>query len=149
MPACWDRRDRASALSALSLSPQRRRIGLVFDLLDHNVRSADFERIVAALRRRFPRGIILVLDRWSVHRAAVRRLRERFGRWLWVEWLPAYAPELNPFEQVWSHSKHADLANFLPQDLDALAHGVIDFLADIATTPALLRSFCRHAGFTL
>lgn len=146
---CWDRRDRASAIAALSVSPRRKRIGLYFDLLAHNIRTADFERFVAGLRRRFPRGIILVLDRWSVHRAAVRPLRARFGRWLQVEWLPPYAPELNPVEQVWSHSKYADLANFLPNDLDALAGGVIDSLADIATTPALLRSFFRHSGLTL
>lgn len=146
---CWDRRDRASAISALSVSPRRKRLGLYFDLLDHNVLTADFERFVAGLRRRFPHGIILVLDRWSVHRAAARNLREQFGRWLHVEWLPPYAPELNPVEPVWSHSKYADLANLLPDDIDALAGGVIDSLADIATTPRLLRSFFQHAGLGL
>lgn len=146
---CWDRRDRASAISALSVSPRRKRLGLSFDLLDHNIRTADVVRFVAALRRRFPHGIILVLDRWSVHRATARSLHERYGGRLQVEWLPPYAPELNPVEQVWSHSKYADLANFLPENLDTLARGVIDSLADIATTPALLRSFFRHAGLEL
>ena len=143
---CWDRRDRASVVSALCLSPHRRRVELCFDLFDHNLRTADFESFITGLLRNRPRGFVLVLDRWSVHRAAVGRLRPRFPRRLQVEWLPPYAPELNPVEQVWSHSKYADLANFLPADLDALAHGVIDSLSDIATTPALLHSFFRHAG---
>lgn len=143
---CWDRRDRLSVISALTRSPRRRRMALYFDLCDHNIRTADVERFIAELRSRLARGIVLVLDRWSVHRSAARRMRTRYPRWLRVEWLPAYAPDLNPVEQVWSRSKHADLANFLPDDLDALAHGVIDSLADLAATPKLLRSFFQHAG---
>lgn len=142
---CWDRRDRASAVSALCVSPRGRRIELCFDLFDHNIRTPEFESFITALRGARPRGFILVLDRWSVHRAAVSRLQRRFPRRLGIEWLPPYAPELNPVEQVWSHSKYSDLANFLPADLDALAHGVIDSLCDIATTQTLLRSFFRHA----
>jgi len=146
---CWDQRDRASAVCALHVSPRRRRIEMLFDLFDHNIRTPDFEAFAAELRSTRPRGFILVLDRWSVHRAAVGRLQRRFPHSLGIEWLPAYAPELNPVEQAWSHSKYADLANFLPTDLDALAHGVIDSLSDIATTPALLRSFFRHAKLEL
>jgi transposase len=32
------------------------------------------------------------------------------------EWLPAYAPELNPVEARWSNTKYSDLANFVPDD---------------------------------
>ena len=38
---CWDRRDRVSVVSALVLSPTRRRFGLYFDLYPHNIRTAD------------------------------------------------------------------------------------------------------------
>ena len=33
-----------------------------------------------------------------------------------IEWPPAYAPELNPVEPRWGHTKHGDLANFVPDD---------------------------------
>ena len=32
-----------------------------------------------------------------------------------VEWLPAYAPDLNPVEPAWSHTKYGDLANYVPE----------------------------------
>jgi hypothetical protein len=34
-----------------------------------------------------------------------RRFREHFGRRLQIDWLPAYAPQLNPDEQVWMQTK--------------------------------------------
>ena len=41
-----------------------------------------------------------------------------------VEWLPGYAPELNPSEQIWNHDKYTDLANFVPDDIQHLARRV-------------------------
>ena len=87
----------------------------LFPVHAHNIRADDFERFVADLLRRLPHGLILVMDRWQVHRSAARRLMERFARRLRIEWLPAYAPDLNPDEQVWRHTKHADLANYVPE----------------------------------
>lgn len=72
--------------------------------------------------------MIVVLDRLNVHRSAIRQLRERHPAWLDVEWLPAYAPDLNPVEAMWSCTKHGDLANFLPNDLYELGDAVVDSL---------------------
>jgi transposase len=86
---------------------------------------------------------------WSVHRSGARRLVERFGSKLLVEWLPAYAPDLNPVEQVWSHTKYADLANYIPDDVEALAYEVMDSLEQAGTRQQLLRSFFDHAELKL
>ena len=145
----WDRRDRLSVISALTVSPKRRRLGLYFDIHDHNINTDTFESFVCWLRLQIRRGIILVLDRWSVHRSAARRLVERFGSKVQIEWLPAYAPELNPVEQVWSHTKYADLANYIPDHVEALVEEVIDSLDHTANEQRLLRSFFRRAGLTL
>jgi transposase len=66
-----------------------------------------------------------------------------------VEWLPAYAPDLNPVEQVWSHTKCADLANYIPDDAEALAYEVMDSLEQAGTRQQLLRSFFDHAELKL
>ncbi len=142
----WDRRDRLSVISALTVSPQRRRLGLYFDIHDHNIDTETFELFVRRLRGPIRRGIILVLDRWSVHRSGARRLTERFGSKVQIEWLPAYAPELNPVEQVWSHTKYADSANYIPDDIDALADAIIDSIERTGGKQALLRSFFHHAS---
>jgi transposase len=143
--ACWDRHDRLSAISAISISPKSRRLGLYFDILDHNIVSQDFVEFVAQLLRRLGRPITLVLDRWQVHRAGVREIKARFGRRVHIEWLPPYAPELNPTEQVWNHTKYADLANFVPHDVLELGQAVATSLRTKRQHQSLLRSFFHHA----
>jgi transposase len=120
----WDRRDRLSVISAIKVSPKRHHLGSYFAIADSNIRADDFVAFVAQLLAHFPKGIILVVDRWMVHRSGVRGLRHRFGRRVDVEWLPPYAPELNPVEQVWNHSKYGQLANFIPDDIHNLADKV-------------------------
>ncbi len=145
----YDRHDRLSAISAITVSPKRRRLGLYFDILDHNVKADDFEMFVDRLLRRIRRPIILVIDRYSVHRSAAKRLLARHPKRLSIEWLPAYAPELNPDEQVWNHTKHADLANFVPNDVWHLGRSVNDSLKRTRSQQGLLRSFFKHADLPL
>ena len=45
-------------------------------------------------------------------------MRQQHGR-LWLEFLPAYAPELNPVEYLWSHWKQHKLPNFRPTTFGA------------------------------
>ena len=59
-----------------------------------------------ALQQALGRKFIVILDRYSVHCKAVRLLREKHPDWFSTE----CAPELNPAEQVWNHSKCIDLA---------------------------------------
>ena len=51
----------------------------------------------ADIRKRLRIKIILILDRWSLHRAKI--LADFFlSKGIQVEWLPKYAPQLNPLE---------------------------------------------------
>lgn len=145
----WDRRDRLSAISAVTVSPQRRRLGLYFDILDHNVKTEDFEAFVERMLRKLGRPITLVIDRYQVHRAAARRLQLRFGRRIVIEWLPPYAPDLNPDEQVWNRTKYTDLANFIPEDVESLGHAVAASLRRTRGQQNLLKSFFKHAQLRL
>lgn len=140
----WDRRDRLSALSAISVSPRRHQMNLYFAIQDNNVHAEDFEDFAWQLLSHFTKGIILVIDRWMVHRSAAKKLRFRSGR-VGVEWLPAYAPDLNPVEQIWNHSKYADLANFIPEDVNELYEAVAGSLRNQRGQKKLLRSFFHHA----
>jgi DDE superfamily endonuclease len=47
-------------------------------------------------------------------------VRQQRGR-LWLEFLPAYAPELNPVEYLWSHWKQHELPNFCPPSFTQLS----------------------------
>jgi transposase len=100
-------------IAALLLRPRSQRLSLWFTLHDHNIRAPDFLR---DLRRQTRRPIFLVCDRLNVHRSVVRQLQQQRAPWLTVEWLPAYAPDLNPVEAIWNQTKYADLPNRVPDD---------------------------------
>src|SRR5262249_10944119 len=71
--------------------------------------------------------------------------------WLTAYRLPAYAPDLNPAEGVWSNVRHA-LCNFvarLPAPLDYLHGAVLRRLARIQAAPALLTGFIAETGLVL
>lgn len=145
----WDRRDRLSAISALTVAPRRRRFGLYWALYQHNIRNAEVLRFLQALRRHLPRGFTLIWDRHRPHRAT------RVVTWLAqyrrivVEWLPAYAPDLNPVEAVWSHTKYGDLANYTPEHLAALEGAVVSSLAHTRGQRTLLAGFFGAAELEL
>jgi len=100
----WDRRDRLTAFSALTVSPRRRRLGLYFALQRRNAKTDDVVAFLLRVRRHLQRRLIVVLDRLAAHRAAARRLTQRHGEAFRFEWLPPYAPQLNPVEYVWSQT---------------------------------------------
>jgi hypothetical protein len=145
----WDRHDRLSAISGLTVPPLRRRLGLHFDVQDRNFRTPGIYRFLSRLLSKLRRPLTVILDRLSAHRGAARRLKARFGGRIKFEWLPAYAPELNPVEHVWGHTKCGDLANYVPEDIDALKGELIDSLERKRGDGELLRSFFSQAELEL
>jgi hypothetical protein len=55
--------------------------------------------------------------------------------------LPAYKPELNPFEQVWNYSKDSPFGNYISEDLDHLEDVVETCLENQSCQKNLLHSF--------
>ena len=145
----WDRHDRLSTAGAITLAPSRRRLGLYFHIQGENIRGESAAEFIVRVQRAVRRPLLVVWDRWNVHRKAARLLFARFGRRITFEWLPAYSPDLNPVEGVWDHAKYADLANFIPDDIEHLRKELAASLRDQRSTTSLLRSFFDHAGLTL
>jgi transposase len=145
----YDRHDRLTAVSAVTVSPQRRRLGLVFDLLDHNLATADFELFVERLLRKIRGPITMVIDRLGAHRSAAKRLLVTYPARLAFEWLWPYSPDLNPTEHVWGHTKYSRLDNFIPDDPLHLGRSVSDALRKTRREQRLLRSFFRQAELDL
>jgi len=145
----WDRHDRLSAISTITVSPRRRKIGMYFRVQQHNVCAEDLVGIVRQLHGLLAGPIILVWDRSGPHRKAARLLLQDKPAWLRIEWLPPYAPDLNPTEQCWNHAKHSDLANFLPDDTDELKQAVRDSFSGQRSNQKLLRSYFKTAQLRL
>lgn len=143
----WDRHDRLSVIAGLSVAPRRHRIGLYFEMHDQNITAEEVTAFLLGIRRRLRRDLIVVMDRWAVHRKTARHLAD--DRRFKFEWLPSYAPDLNPVEQVWSHTKYSDLANYIPDNLLDLEVEAEGSLEDTRCCPRLLRSFFHGAELDL
>jgi len=136
------RHEKVSVIAGLSLSPRTRRLGLYFQTHPrsylNNQRTADFLR---ELLRHLRGPVIAVWDNGPAHKGdAIRQVLADYPR-LDLEWLPSYAPELNPVEQLWNHVKRGQLANFTTTDAEALDEVVTDLLCDTKFDPDRLRSF--------
>lgn len=142
------RRDRWSVLTALTVSPERRRLNLYFEGVDHNVRTADIVRFIRDLQAALGRPLLVIWDGLPAHRAAQRQLAE-LGNGTVFEYFPPYAPQLNPVEYVWAHAKHVHMAGFCPTDQTELGHRLVDTLLATRSKAALLHSFFDHAGLNL
>lgn len=75
----WDRHDRLSVISALTVSAACRRSGLYFQIHDHNIRFGEVMTFLTLIHHRLRRKFIVVLDRYNAHRKAVRLLQAPFG----------------------------------------------------------------------
>jgi transposase len=140
---CWDRRDRLSVIAGLTLSARRRRVGLYFAVHRRNVATPEVRAFIRQVRRQVGRPLIVVMDRLPAHRSAARLLRGD-GRFEF-EWLPSYAPDLNPVEPAWSHTKYGDLANYVPDDVLDLEIEATLALEIKRDDQKLLRSFFQAA----
>ena len=104
-----------SVIAGLSLSPVRQHLGLYFQTYPYGYVTAPAATAFLEELLRHLRGkVIVVWDRGPIHKGpALRELLQRYPR-LSIEYLPAYAPDLNPVEQLWNYIKYVQLANFVP-----------------------------------
>jgi transposase len=144
---CWDRHDRLSVIAGLTVSAQKHRVGLYFAIQERNVKTEEVEAFIRDVRRQVGRPLIVVMDRLAAHKSAARRLGddERFI----FEWLPGYAPDLNPVEPAWSKTKYGDLANYVPEDVTDLEIETELALEATAGDQKMLKSFFQAARLKL
>jgi len=132
------RRDKISVISGISVSPQRQHLGLYYLLFLDNIGQEEVCRFLRELLRHLRGPAIVLLDNSSTHYGEpLTHLLRRHPR-LHLEHFPAYAPELNPDEGVWSLAKR-ELANGCPLDVNQLMDQVIGSINEIQTSPEKLR----------
>lgn len=108
--------DKLSLIGGLTL--QR----FYFRLHEGSIRGPQVAAFLRELLRHLPTRLLVVWDGASIHRSEPVKevLRESRGR-LWVERLPAYAPELNPVEYIWGHLKQHEIANLVSRTAHQLS----------------------------
>lgn len=142
VPGGWITR---SVISLLTCSPKGLHPRLYFETLKGAVNADTFVRFLKGVKRH-TRGtkLILIIDNLRVHKArAVGEHLRREKRWLTVEYLPPYAPELNPVEYVWSSRKRKEFGNAIIADCRALDRRIRESGEKARGDPALLKGFLK------
>ena len=112
---------------------------------DHAIHGEDRVVLVEHLRRRVGGPMILIWDHLQAHRSAV--VKEFLLRHpeLDVEWLPKYAPDLNPEEGCHGNVK-GQMSNATPETEEEIRRQADRGFARLRRRPDLLLGFFHHAG---
>jgi hypothetical protein len=108
----------------------------------------DYIALLDAAHQYLKAEIVVIWDNLNTHISAAMRQSVARRDWLHVVQLPAYAPDLNPTEGVWSHVKRS-LGNLAVTHVDHLAGIVRNRLKRIQYRPELLTGFLTQTGLTL
>lgn len=101
--------------------------------------------------KRFVGGqpVILIWDHLPAHRSRDMNAFLLDQRdWLQIEWLPGYAPDLNPTEGVWNNIKGREMANLCPDLMVEATQAFRRGLRRVGHTRQLPFSFLCHAGLS-
>jgi transposase len=105
------------------------------------------EFLLHLLRVAGPR-LLVIWDGSPIHRrAAVKEFVAGTRGKVWLEALPGYAPDLNPWDEgAWHHLKNVEMRNLVCRDLEELHQEFHLAVARLRRKPQLLQSFFATAG---
>jgi transposase len=117
-----------------------------FRLFPGAIKSPQVIEFLKALQAHIGRKLLIVWDRLTAHRSRlVRDYVESLRGAIQLEYLPPYAPELNPVEHIWGHLKSHEVANFCPVNFTELKHFARRRLQSMQRRPTLVTAFWKQA----
>lgn len=117
-----------------------------FRLYPGSIRSPQVVHFLTHLMRHVRGDLLVIWDGLKSHRSHMvwDFVRQQKGK-LWIEFLPAYAPELNPVEYLWGYWKVHELPNFCPKTFSDLSYHAIRALRRMRRRPTLVAAFWKQA----
>jgi hypothetical protein len=96
--------------------------------------------------RYIPKDLLVIWDGLRSHRSRLVKnfVAQQTGR-IELEYLPAYAPELNPVEYLWGYWKQHELPNFCPKTFTELSFHAVRALKRMRRRPKLIIAFWKQA----
>lgn len=118
---------------------------------DQSLKGVDVIRFLQLLLREIAGKILVIWDGASIHRCqAVKDFTSKLGAGrIYLERLPAYAPELNPQEGVWNLLKRVELKNVCCHDLQQVRQQLTLAKERLRHRKSTLVQCYAHAGYSL
>lgn len=135
-----------SLIGIISCTSRGRKPKLFLRIHARTIRSREVTHAVKELRRHL-RGIIFLLwDGLKTHTSKETRAFLKTQRhWLRIYRFPAYAPELNPTEYLWSVGKNKDLVHLHVDTVNDLDTHIRRYKRRISSRPDLLTGFLKRS----
>ena len=136
-------RDHLSVMSAITLT------GRLFTLTRHvSLTGRESVLFLNHLHTHVGRKLLVIWDGSPIHRGdAVKSFLLNGGsKFVHLERLPAYAPDLNPDEGTWNYLKHVEMRNLCCLNLQHLHHQFSLAVARLRRQASIIQSFFAAAG---
>lgn len=142
----FETRDHLSVMSAITTQ------GWLFTMVrDDSLTGVESVRFLKHLLTQLDRKLLVIWDGSPIHRGKEVKtyLADGATKYLHLEPLPPYAPDLNPDEGVWSHLKGVELCNLCCLNLGHLHHQLDLAVIRLRRKPYLVQSFFAGAGLDI
>lgn len=117
-----------------------------FRLHPGTIRTPQVIEFLKALQATIGKKLLIIWDRLQAHRSKLVRAHIEAQRGaIALEFLPAYAPELNPVEFIWGYLKQHAMPNYCAKDLSDLAHRARRNLRSMQRRSTLVYAFWQQA----
>jgi transposase len=121
-----------------------------FRLFPGAIKGPQVVEFLHALGWQIRRKVLVIWDGLPAHRSQfVRDYVDSLKGAIQLEYLPAYAPELNPTEYIWGHLKHRELGNFCARTFGELTHRTRNRLRSMQRRQTLVTAFWQQAELPL
>jgi transposase len=138
--------DKLNAIGAIACKPSGEDARLLLHLQEDSVNAQSLVAFLERLHRDVPGPIVLLWDGLPAHRSRIVKAFIADNQdWLKVERFPAYAPELDPVEFLWSTVKGKDVANFCPDTLGQIRDKLLQAADRVQDTDRMLYDFLLAA----
>jgi len=133
---------RLGGIGVIACNPDGSGSRLLIHLEPGSINKEIIVEFLVKLHREIDGPVDLLWDGLPAYKSAV--VREHVSQnkeWLEIHRFPAYAPELNPVEYLWSSVKDKDVANFCSDTLHQVEHKVRQAIHRIDAEQQIIRGF--------
>jgi transposase len=138
-------RQTQTGLGFLTMTPEQRRLNFRFTIFPGAINTENMIFFLTMIHHYYGKTVMIIFDRLSSHISAQQFFVRTHPNWFVFEYLPPYAPGLNPVEQCWNHMKNVQMANFVPLSVEHLTERALQAAQVINNDPKLMAEFFKHA----